>query len=404
MMLSMSATDVAFSMAAVIQAIAALLWALGVRALGDIRHSALHWAGYAALSAISFVLLVLALHYHAEPPEELLRAMGNLCAIAGMLVLQRGIWLFIGRPTADRLQLGMLIAGCVIGYLGLEPERASMRVGANSLLLCLLCMGMGRDLSRHGRLVLGFRWPWVLASPMWLGMVGFAGRGALAVFQPNSVSAEMTTNSALNVGSTLGYVVLVVALHATLTALVINQLVGELRRRSRHDGLTGLLNRRAIEEALVGHVRSCARSGQRFVVMMLDLDHFKSINDRHGHPVGDLALKHVSHLLKSTLREVDHLARFGGEEFLAVLPGVSVPGARVLAERLRQTLNERPMSHEALAIPVSVSIGIAQWSGAEDEIGGLLIRADAALLLAKQRGRDRVVVAEPDTEPSGDPA
>lgn len=400
-MLSISATDVAFVMAAIIQAMAALLWALGVRVLGDIRHAAAHWSGYAALSAVSFLFLVWALHLSGDRQAEYLRAVGNVASIGGVLVLQRGIWLFVGRPTDDRLQLGVLALAVVIACVGLDAAHSSLRIGANSTVLTCLSLAIGLDLTRHARDSLEARRPWLMALPLWLSMAGFMWRGGRALFFPPSVSMEMTADSSLNVASAFAYVVIVLALHATLTALVINQLVGELRRRSRHDALTGLLNRRTIEEYLAAQVRTSARTGESFVVMMLDLDHFKSINDGHGHPVGDLALRHVSSLLRGGLREIDHLARYGGEEFLALLPGVALAGATILAERLRVMLSESPLINGAVAIPVSASIGLAQWDGASDEVERILVRADAALLLAKQRGRNRVVAAAYDDVPSG---
>ena len=243
----------------------------------------------------------------------------------------------------------------------------------------------------HARDDLQYRWPVLLAIPVLAGGIGFALRGVRAVVWHASVSAEMTTNSALNIGSALSYLVIALAFHATLMALVVARLVAELRRLSRHDGLTGLLNRRAIEEALAEQVQRSRRNGEAFALMMLDVDHFKAINDHHGHAVGDLALKHVAALLRHGVRDVDHLSRLGGEEFVVLLPAATPAAALALAERLRENVEGSPPTVQQHVLPLTVSIGLAQWAGDADEPRQLLARADAALYRAKAAGRNRVV-------------
>lgn len=393
MLSSMSATDVAFTMAGLVQAVLAVVWLLGAWLIGDTRRAALHWAAYAALSAVSFALLTIALHRHGSQPAEPLRALGNISGVVALIALQRGIWLVVGRPLGLRghqLALGVVL---VASYIGLSPSGGAIRVGVNSSVLALLALGMARDLYVHGRDDLRLRRPWLLALPVLCAALGFGFRGLRALLWPATVVTEMITDSALNVGSALGYVVIALAFHATLMALVVVRLIAELQHRSRHDGLTGLLNRRAIEEALDAQILRSRRTGEAFSVLMLDLDHFKAINDRFGHAVGDRALKHAANLLKAGVREVDGLARFGGEEFLVLMPGASTEAARPVAERLRECLVANPFALDATGVTLSVSIGIAQWTGAAEDASRLVVRADAALYQAKQQGRDRVVEA-----------
>jgi diguanylate cyclase (GGDEF)-like protein len=189
------------------------------------------------------------------------------------------------------------------------------------------------------------------------------------------------------------YVAIALAFHATLMALVVSRLLLDLRNLSRHDGLTGLLNRRAIEEAMQAQMRSSQRRGEIFCVLMFDLDHFKAINDRFGHAEGDRALKHAAQLLKSGMRDIDSLARIGGEEFLALVPGVGLADAQPLAERLRTHLADSCVVLGGTAVSLSVSIGVAQWSSATEDPSRLLLRADHALYQAKRLGRNRVVAA-----------
>ena len=390
MLSSLSATEVAFVMAAVMQAVLAIVWVLGAWAVGDTRRAALHWATYAALSAVSFTLLTTALRSAEPQPAEGLRAAGNLVGVIALMALQRGVWLFIGRVPTYRFHLIALALVLVASWIGLDPAAGYIRVGINSGVLALLCAGMARDLVRHARDDLQYRWPVLLAIPVLAGGIGFALRGVRAVVWHASVSAEMTTNSALNIGSALSYLVIALAFHATLMALVVARLVAELRRLSRHDGLTGLLNRRAIEEALAEQVQRSRRNGEAFALMMLDVDHFKAINDHHGHAVGDLALKHVAALLRHGVRDVDHLSRFGGEEFVVLLPAATPAAALALAERLRESVEGSPPTVQQHVLPLTVSIGLAQWAGDADEPRQLLARADAALYRAKAAGRNRV--------------
>jgi diguanylate cyclase (GGDEF)-like protein len=205
-------------------------------------------------------------------------------------------------------------------------------------------------------------------------------------------------HSTLNVGSALGYVVLVLSLHAMLMALVGARLGRALVRLSRHDGLTGLLNRRAMLEVLDAQLARSLRNGEPFCVLMIDVDHFKAVNDRAGHAAGDMALKHLSALLRSHMREVDRVARFGGEEFVVLLPGVDAGTALPLAERLRELVASAPLTHGAESFALSISIGLAQWAGAQEAPARLLVRADAALYEAKQHGRDRVASARIDEQ------
>jgi diguanylate cyclase (GGDEF)-like protein len=131
---------------------------------------------------------------------------------------------------------------------------------------------------------------------------------------------------------------------------------------------------------------------------MLDLDHFKTINDRHGQAAGDRALKHTAAALKAELREVDAVGRFGGEEFLVLMPGATVETALPVAERLRTALLTNALGVEGATLLLSASIGVAQWREPAEEPSRLLMRADAALYRAKLRGRDCVVVDAADTE------
>jgi diguanylate cyclase (GGDEF)-like protein len=165
-----------------------------------------------------------------------------------------------------------------------------------------------------------------------------------------------------------------------------------LRRDSQTDPLTGLLNRRS----LTADVQARCKTRERFGVLFMDIDHFKAVNDRFGHDMGDRVLVAVANVLKTALRPGDVVGRFGGEEFVGVVAGAGPESARLVAERLRRSI-------EAMTPPkggppkLSISVGTTVFDPRQAEEGPeeLLHRADMALYAAKRTGRNRVVMVQP---------
>ena len=162
----------------------------------------------------------------------------------------------------------------------------------------------------------------------------------------------------------------------------------EMERQAISDGLTGLHNYRHFQETLKAEVRRAERYGEAFCLLMMDLDHFKSVNDTIGHQKGDEVLRAVSDVLRACSRESDFLARYGGEEFTIILPRTALEEARTLAERIRASVAAIDSGHDTAQ--VTISIGVAAFPESAVDSDGVLGAADAALLLAKSRGRDRV--------------
>lgn len=170
-----------------------------------------------------------------------------------------------------------------------------------------------------------------------------------------------------------------------------------LRMEANHDPLTGLFNRRAFfDRAQVAfqQLPEGANDTHRFALVMFDIDHFKRINDLHGHPVGDQVLREVAHRAKSILREGDVLARYGGEEFIVLLSAACKEDARAAAERLRTVIDAQPVQLDRQAIAVSISVGLALRKGEAETLQRTIERADANLYRAKREGRNRVVDEE----------
>lgn len=173
---------------------------------------------------------------------------------------------------------------------------------------------------------------------------------------------------------------------------VLVRLNEELRQMAEHDHLTGCFNRRRLDEAMNTELARSARSGHPLSLAMLDLDHFKAVNDRHGHAVGDAMLAHVTDTIRRQLREPDVFARIGGEEFALLLPDTGEYNAAVLLDRIRRKVEETPLEHGETTIPITVSAGIAA-ARPELEPTAWMREADAALYAAKHCGRNRIIRA-----------
>ena len=166
-----------------------------------------------------------------------------------------------------------------------------------------------------------------------------------------------------------------------------------LRVQATQDALTGAMNRGAIFEVLKRELAQSARTSAPVGVVISDLDHFKSINDTHGHPVGDAVLREAASRLKSVLRAYDALGRYGGEEFVLVLPNCGAQHAGEVAERARRVIADTPAITNAGAVPITASFGVAGGGGSTLDVDALVRAADDALYRAKRGGRNRVEVA-----------
>ncbi len=166
----------------------------------------------------------------------------------------------------------------------------------------------------------------------------------------------------------------------------------ELRRMSQTDGLTGVDNRRHIEERLTEAFEHAARLNEPLAVVMSDVDHFKSVNDSYGHQAGDAVLRQVAEVLRDTAREIDRVGRYGGEEFLVLLPGANLEDARRYAERARAAVEAREFAYDGGAVRRTLSAGVAAWPHPDVRHQEALVKlADEALYAAKEAGRNRVV-------------
>jgi diguanylate cyclase (GGDEF)-like protein len=258
------------------------------------------------------------------------------------------------------------LAGAVLGLLlfGAGPAAAGLVTYFGLLLLGLILGATGH----LGALPEGTRPPGVSAED-W-----------------RDLTARTIVSTAIFAGLVLGLCIYLIKL--------LRDREQKLERLTKTDALTGVLNRGYLLRTSRAELARARRYGTALACVMLDLDHFKQVNDEHGHLVGDRVLERVGEALLATVREHDLVGRFGGEEFVLVLPNTDLEGARDLAERCRLQLAERPIDTGNGGLTVTASFGVSAYP--EIDAGGiddLLRAADAALYRAKQSGRNRVEVA-----------
>jgi diguanylate cyclase (GGDEF)-like protein len=172
----------------------------------------------------------------------------------------------------------------------------------------------------------------------------------------------------------------------------------KIRQARRHqtmaltDELTGLPNRRAVLASADGLLRKARATGGTLSLLMIDVDHFKRVNDTHGHAVGDEVLRHLAQLLSAALRTRDRLGRLGGEEFLVVLPDASVEHAVMIAQRMRLSVESAPCITATGKLAFTISIGVAEVGEPSETVSSMIARSDAALYAAKASGRNAVSI------------
>ncbi|MCG8393023.1 MAG: diguanylate cyclase [Pseudomonadales bacterium] len=257
-----------------------------------------------------------------------------------------------------------------------------------------------------GFILFGFRrvaWSFAICTLVVLLMAWLSvhGNSYALYFQEDPVSKEAL--SYYWIASTIAFTVPFITAVITLVALLLRRWTyreAQIRDMAIHDPLTGLANRRELFERFATELARGRRTGNPLAVCVMDLDHFKQINDRHGHAAGDQVLVRVAQLLRESLRETDVLGRIGGEEFVLVLPDTDAAGAATVIERCREQIHRSPVRFdqgESLTVSASFGITVCQAGAALSETQ-LITRADEALYRAKASGRNRVEVwssAEP---------
>ena len=231
----------------------------------------------------------------------------------------------------------------------------------------------------------------VLVASFAIGAVAFYVRGVAVMLVADPLHAFVSPGS---FQSALCVAAAAAAIVASFAFLLLHKerAEGEAVRMATMDPLTGAYNRRTFHEIAERELSRIRRSGQPLSIIILDIDHFRPVNENYGNRVGDEVLQKIADIVRTALRKEDMLVRYGGEEFLVMLPDVPGPGAVVVAGRIRKSVEAEALDVGGHRLPITVSVGVAaRLDEGPESIENLLARADEALALAKQRGRNRVV-------------
>jgi diguanylate cyclase (GGDEF)-like protein len=323
----------------------------------------------------------------------------NIAFLSGYSLVRLGLERFVGVDCRREAALTLTVAIALLLWLGPDAENAPWRVvliyGAGAWLMLRVLFALRFVVVEFSR-----GWAVLVALPV---LVLGVSSGAMAIAQMVDMqkSLELHQFSMANVRILFVYMLVAGAFNLSFVVLVNLRLVQRLRFQNERDELTGLFNRRALDGALSREWDRFKRSKQSFAVLMIDIDHFKQVNDVHGHAAGDVVLQEVARRIRNASRTLDMPVRQGGEEFLVLMPLCDAAGAQVVAERVRAAMQAQPVrvdadseSTQEKQLTVTVSVGVAVAQPADSKAASLLERADSALYAVKRAGRNRVQVAD----------
>ena len=358
--------------------------------LKEDEAAVVHWGVFLLLLSAGLLLAGL----RTEPRPWWAFNGANLLTLLAFALMRRGVELFFRAPSSDAEQMVMLVVvGGAIAAVDTGPAGSAWRI-------LLSYAGQAWVMAR---LIARVRMP-VRAEfgrTTWLALIvpgivivvllfALALRQALSLTTPQ----EMHGPAAVGLGLMPLYLLGSALFNFGFMVLLTQRLLLKLKRASRRDALTGLENRGAIDIAMQRLWAQASRGAEGFAVLLIDVDHFKRINDAHGHAVGDQVLEHVAAVIAAQARQADSVGRYGGDEFIIVAPQSTLAGAAQAAERLRLAMQAEHIHVRASNLNVTLSIGVAASTSEDLAVSDVLARADRALYKAKAKGRNRVQAME----------
>ena len=298
---------------------------------------------------------------------------------------------FNGSPQRrERLYALVAATAALAAYYTYVDANEPLRIGSISVLYALLLGSSARSIYRHGQERTAITH--VTGALFLAGTAIMAWRGLVYLFVPSMIPASAFDATPLQIAAyALGGLLPVVStIGYLLMCTEFNQ--RELAKAATLDHLTGICNRRAIEDLATRSIAAARRHGIPMALMIVDVDHFKRINDEHGHQAGDVALVETVQRIRDSLRSEDLVGRLGGEEFVAVMPATDGASALAAAERMRASFCERAMQLGEVELAITVSIGVAVLDAQDQVYSHLLRRADRAMYAAKTAGRNKVML------------
>lgn len=321
-------------------------------------------------------------------PQPIGGALSDLAALSTILLLALAVrrMLRLHRRWGDIALVGALGAIAILTLSLGGSMRGSLI--AVSLAMALLALLAGRDIVTGAGPGLAPGVTALMSLPYFGLTLLWIARAAVLAIAPQWDEVFVVGRRA---SPLMGWIwlVMTIAISVSLVALLLWRLIGRIEHLTRSDALTGCFNRRALNSELA-ELQRLRERGHPHALVMVDIDHFKRINDTHGHAAGDAALRHCVAVLSGCLRDIDRFGRLGGEEFCALLPHTSLDDAARVAERMRAALAARPLVWHGREIAITASFGVAAGQP-DDPLGELgLALADREVYRAKAAGRDLV--------------
>lgn len=319
-------------------------------------------------------------------------SLSNAVLVAGLASMDEGLSQFArGRTGHRRTALVVALLATVIShyYSAIQPDLQARIVNFSLAMAILAALCTHSVFDSRGRRRLPSQWFTALACAL-TAAFSLLRAGLTVLHHPGEALLLAGTIQTL---SSLAYLVFMIGCAFGLAWMSVQHYEARLLELAERDPLTGLFNRRALEERARREVLLAQRTGRPLSLILFDVDDFKAINDTHGHKAGDRVLQALARAIGQDVRGHDMVARYGGEEFLVLLPDTGGDRAAELAERLRQALRGLELSENGQPVPVAASFGVAALGEPEEEWDGLVVAADRALYRAKQAGKNRVVRA-----------
>lgn len=387
----MKNTELVLLMITLQQGIFAFGWWVAGWVLGLPRRPAAHWL--VATIATGFGLAALLMR--GSWPDWLTRQGANLLLMLAFIAMRRGVQVFLKLRATDREYAIVLALDAAVlwGTGSWTAAGGAVAVIGSSALIAWMLLRTAFEAHAGLRRRAGLGPARAVATPIALLGLLYLVRVVSGLVRPAEAARPLDESNPFNTAVVLAFLFVGLLLNLVLAYMVIQRLVSRLHHLSHRDTLTGLLNRRALYPLLLREAGRLRRCGEGYALLMVDIDHFKRVNDNHGHARGDAALVSVAQILRGVGRELDQVARLGGEEFCLLLPCTGHEGALHLGQRVREAV--AAAAWHDLAHPLTVSVGVAAASDADEAPDAVMARADAALYQAKAQGRDRVVLAQP---------
>lgn len=359
---------------------------LSAYATGRVERWPLWWG----LSNILIGLGLIGVGLRDTIPDIISIPLANTISWTGYLLILFGVRSFAGRPARPLLYLLAIAAAAIPLFLWSEPDGFAKRVILVAVLVMACDMLLVREgllLWRRERLASGA----ILAALFAPTVVLFAIRGYLAA--TGRLGTEMFPTDNTSQWLTATGTAFLLLRGSALLLLAAERSRNRLVTIAQHDPLTGAMNRSGLERAMTQIAADAGKRPGRLTLLLIDIDHFKSLNDTHGHAAGDRILQLFAEAARSELRASDILARHGGDEFVALLPHMPTKDAVRVANRIRAAFARTLVDWDGAPLrQPTLSIGVAEGDAASDELETLLEHADEALYRSKRLGRDRVQV------------